>query len=337
MSAPLVGIVVLNWNRQDLTKSCLKSIRTQNYEHLVTIVVDNGSTDGSVEFLKDQADVKTVFNSKNLGFAQAINQGFAQAIKDGCKYVVALNNDAEISKNWLKLLVEHMEKNLQVGFAQGASMQEDNKKLFDSSGIYLERGFIPNQRALGSSSPQIETPVIGPNAAGAIYRREMLENVAIKPGQYFDNTFFAYVEDVDLNLRCTLRGYGFGFVPDAKLYHIGSATGNLIAKKKMFWGARNLVWLVFKNASVGVLRQTGKHMVKSHLANLQFLWREQRPNFYPYLRGLSVGVIALPFFVLKRRENLQSQVLTNEEFLSLLIESNPPFTNPFRKLRNLIK
>jgi GT2 family glycosyltransferase len=336
MSKPKVGVVILNWNRLDLTKTCLHSIAKQTYRPDLIIVVDNGSTDGSLEWLHSNKNIYLISNNKNLGFARAINQGFSSALKQKCSYVVSLNNDTELDKNWLGKMVNYMETTPGVGFAQGASLQQGNKNIYDSTGIYLEKGFIPNQRALGQADARLDIPAIGPNAAGAIYLAKLLEAVAYK-GEYFDSKFFAYVEDVDFDLRCTMRGYKFGFVTEAKLYHIGSATGNKIAKKKMYWGARNLVWLVYKNAPFGVFVNTFGLILRSHLANLQFLWREQRENFLPYLRGLMTGIFLSPQFLLKRRNNLATRSITDKELMDLLIPSRPPLSSPFRHIRNLLK
>lgn len=337
MTSPPVGIVILNWNRLELTQTCLKTVAKQSYINRRIYVVDNGSHDGSVAWLNNQLGIQTIYNSKNIGFARAINQGIKKALEDECKYVVALNNDAEVAQDWLAKLVTHMEKNPRIGFSQGASMQAAHKHLFDSSGIYLERGFIPNQRAFGSSEPRTDMPIIGPNAAGAIYRSDMLRAVRYSSDEYFDKHFFAYVEDVDFDLRCTMRGYECGFVPSAKLFHIGSATGNKVVKKKMFWGSRNMVWLVFKNASWGVLTKTIRPIIRSHAANLQFLWREQRANFYPYLYGLLVGLAALPLFIRRRHINMRLRTMSDETLLDILIPSNPPLSNPLRKIRGLLK
>lgn len=320
-----------------MTKACIQSLRNQTYNNFTLIVVDNGSTDSSLDWLKTQTDVQLIANQKNLGFARAINQGLSRTIELGCTYAVAVNNDTELDKNWLQTLVNFMETHPETGLAQGATKQLANKIRFDSSGIYLERGFIPRQRAEGATSPQLDMPAIGPNAAGAIYRVSMLESVQQINGDFFESRFFAYVEDVDFDLRCALRGYVFSFVPEAIIYHKGSATGNRVAKKKMFWGARNMVWLVYKNVSVSVLRATLKSILKSHLANLQFLWREKREYFWPYLQGIIVGLVQIPRFHADRKRNLQAQKLSTSNFLALLVPSNPPLTNPFKKIAKLVK
>jgi GT2 family glycosyltransferase len=333
---PLVGVVILNWNRLDLTRKCLNGLFQQTYKDSLVIVVDNGSSDGSVNWLIGQP-ITLIKNKTNLGFAKAINQGIFEALSKKCDYVISLNNDAVPNKNWVETLVSYMEKNQEIGFAQGASMQEEHAEKFDSAGIYLEKGFIPNQRASGQAEPRLDITAIGPNAAGAIYRSSMLKQVQMRRGEYFDKRFFAYVEDVDFDLRSTLRGYKFAYVPAAKMYHIGSATGSKVARKKMFWGARNMVWLVYKNAPWLVFRRSLRLIIKSHLANLQFLWREQRVNFLPYLSGLVVGVLGCPLFIRSRHNNLKRQVLSNEDFIDLLTPSNPPLYNPLRRLANLLK
>lgn len=333
---PTAGIVILNWNGLAMTQRCIETLQHQTYKDFTVIVVDNGSNDGSVDWLQGQNHIDLIANGVNQGFAKAINQGIQRAIDVGCQYVVALNNDTEASTDWLKILIEYMDAHPNVGLSQGATMQLHDKKLFDSSGIYLERGFVPRQRGLGKETPELELPAIGPNAAGAVYRTTMLQSVVYK-NDYFDGRFFAYVEDVDLALRSLLHGFEFAFVEDAKLYHIGSATGNKIAGKKMYWGARNSVWLVYKNASFGVLRHTWKIIIKSHLANLQFLWREQRHVFRAYLWGITVGVLSLPRFWASRRYNLKNRTLTDEQLLAILVPSNPPLHNPFKRRANLLK
>ncbi len=331
------AIIILNWNGVALTKACLKSLEQQTQQDFDVIVVDNGSTDGSVDWLESQDKLTLIRNPHNLGFARAINQGFEKAIKNHYEYVISLNNDTELDKNWFKKLVAFMDGHSGTGFAQGATKQLHNKKLFDSSGIYLEAGFIPNQRALGNTDPCLDVPVVGPNAAGAIYRCSMLKDVRQPNNDFFDGRFFAYVEDVDFNLRCTLRGYVFSFVPDAVAYHVGSATGNKISKKKMYWGARNMMWLIYKNASRPVFRRSLKMIIRSHVANLQFLWRERRPYFLPYLRGMVWGIMSLVKFYHDRRVNLAKQKIDDNDFLALLVPSNPPVSNPFKRLANFMK
>jgi GT2 family glycosyltransferase len=331
-----VGIVILNWNRLDLTKKCLASVAAQSYANPLVYVIDNGSTDGSVKWLSKQPAITLIQNSKNLGFARALNQGIRAALEADCKYVISLNNDAEIASDWLEKLVGYMQSHPSIGFAQGASMQAENRSIYDSSGIYLESGYTPRQRALGASDPQLNLPAIGPNAAGSIYRASMLHAVAYKK-QFFDERFFAYVEDVDFNLRCTMRGYKFAFVPAAKLFHVGSATGQKVAKKKMFWGARNSIWLVYKNAPAYGLRKQCKAIARSHLANLQYLWREQRHTFWPYFWGVTIGIISCPLFWSARRHNLKATIITREQYFNLFVPARPPLVNPFRKIRNLLQ
>lgn len=337
MSEPLVGIVILNWNGLELTKACLKSLERQSYSNTFITIVDNGSSDGSVKWLSNKTTVHPIENRKNRGFAKALNQGINACLKKDCTYIVSLNNDTTLDKDWLKQLVRYLEKNPKTDFAQGSSMQSKKTDIYDSSGVYIDRGFIPYQRGLNKKDPETTIKAIGPNAAGSIYRSTMLRSISYKGKEYFDEQFFAYVEDVDFNLRATLRGHKFSFIPEALLYHVGSATGEKVSKRKMFWGSRNLIWLVFKNVPFSVMKKHARYIIKAHLANLQFLSREQKSNFLPYLFGLVTGIVGIPLFWKKRRENLKLQKLSNDALLDLLAHSSPPFTNPFRKVLNLLK
>src|SRR5260370_8786283 len=188
---PAFGIVILNWNGLSLTQHCLSSLQKQTYHDYSVIVVDNGSADGSVAWLSKQGDITLIQNQKNVGFARAINQGFSAAIERGCTYAAALNNDTELDKEWLKNLIVFMERHPEVGFAQGATMPLADKHIYDSSGIYLERGFVPRQRALGADNPQLSMPSVGPNAAAAIYRVSMLQAIRQTNGDFFDSRCFA--------------------------------------------------------------------------------------------------------------------------------------------------
>ena len=135
MTKEKVCIVVLNWNKLELTKSCLKSISEQSYKNYRVIVVDNGSVDGSKDWLHAQNNIDLISNKKNLGFARAINQGFKRAVDNKSKYIISLNNDTELDPNWLRKLVNFMEQNPGIDFAQGSSMQKEDVTVFDSTGI----------------------------------------------------------------------------------------------------------------------------------------------------------------------------------------------------------
>jgi hypothetical protein len=94
---------------------------------------------------------------------------------------------------------------------------------------------------------------------------------------------------------------------------------------------------VYKNVPRGVLKKTIKLIIRSHVANLQFLWREQRVNFLPYLFGVITGLVTCPLFFYDRYRNLRLRVLSDNELFAMLLKSNPPVIKPFMKLRNLLK
>lgn len=217
---PLVSVIVVNWNGLSYLEACLDSIRHQRYEPIEIVVVDNGSTDGSVDFLRRQSDIILVQNSTNRGFAAANNQGIARA---GGSWILLLNADARLEENCLDRLIHRVLEESTLGSASPKIYRADGKTL-DSTGVILQkRKFSPADRGEEQldqgqfDSPECEE-IFGPTGAVALYRREALGEVALG-FEILDEDFFAYYEDVDLNWRLQLLGWRAVFVPQAIAIH----------------------------------------------------------------------------------------------------------------------
>jgi len=242
MSAINASVVIVNWNGQQHLARCLSSLAAQTYRDFEIIVVDNGSTDGSAAFLRENyPQVRLIENEQNLGFAGPNNQAIRAARG---RYIVTLNNDTLPPPGWLGALVQAAEAHPEMGAFASLVVFDDRRSVIDSAGLSVTLAGMGCQRRLGQTVDQVQTPeeVFGACAAAALYRRELLDDVGL-----FDEDYFAYYEDVDLAWRARLRGWRAMLVPQALVYHAHSATGGRGTPFKKRLIARNKLWTIVKN------------------------------------------------------------------------------------------
>jgi GT2 family glycosyltransferase len=245
-----VTVVIPSLNGRHMLQGCLKALEAQTYRGWEAIVVDNGSTDGTVEWLRHaHPAVRAIANGENRGFAAAINQGIEASTG---RYVVTLNNDTEPAPGWLAALVEAAESAAAVGMCASKMVFADRPGVINSAGICVDRTGIAWDRRGGEADREPGEgdweEVFGPCAGAALYRRAMLEEIGL-----FDSDFFAYLEDVDLAWRARRAGWRCLYVPSARVLHRHSATGREGSPFKSYHLGRNKVWLVAKNYPFGPL------------------------------------------------------------------------------------
>lgn len=225
-----VAVIIVNWNGLEYLQHCLPALLAQTEVPFETLIVDNGSTDGSVEWLQSNYPmVQLVLNSENRGFAEANNQGI-QATQG--EYVVLLNNDAQPSLGWLASLVAVAESDARVGMVASQIRLAHAPERLDSAGIEIDVLGIAWNRRWGkpvAAEPSAPVEVFGPSAAAALYRREMLDEIGL-----FDERYFAYYEDVELAWRARRAGWRCLYAPAARVLHIHSATGSRISGFKAY-------------------------------------------------------------------------------------------------------
>jgi GT2 family glycosyltransferase len=238
-----VSVVIVNWNGLRLMEQCLPTLARQTFSDFEIIVVDNGSTDGSVGWLGEHHPaIRVIRNEENLGFAAANNQAIRTS---RAEFVVTLNNDTQVEPGWLEALVRAVQPDASIGMGACKMLFADRPKVINSTGINLDRVGIAWDRCGGERDDAAETQpreVFGPSAGAALYRRAMLDEIGL-----FDERFFMYLEDVDLAWRARLAGWGCLYVPSSRVYHVHSASAGEGSRFKNRLLGRNKVWTIAKN------------------------------------------------------------------------------------------
>lgn len=246
----MISIIIPNYNGKEFLGPCLAALSKQTYTDFEIIVVDNGSTDRSVDFLKQNyPQVKLISLPENMGFSYAVNRGIEQSKG---KYIALLNNDTKTDKRWLAEVVRVLEDNKEAGFCASKIFFMDRPNLINSAGDLYQRNGRARNIGLGETDTEQfnnSTVVFGACAAAAIYRRELFENIGL-----FDEDYFVSYEDVDISFRAQLGGYKCLYVPNAIVYHHGGGT---TGKKKTpfgdYYSSKNLVNTLVKDMPVLLL------------------------------------------------------------------------------------
>jgi len=228
MRSDLVSVTLVTYNSGRFIKRCLDSVLEQKYSFKEIIVIDNNSIDGTADILEQFEDrCRVVYNQENVGFAAAQNQAIGMSKGE---WVLALNPDVLLLPNFIGALVEAGKLDPKVGTVCGklltmsANFVIPDQPQVDSTGIY----FNPMLRHLDRGSLEVDNGhylkyeyVFGATAAAALYRREMIEDIALD-GEFFDNDFFVYREDADVAWRAQLLGWRCLYTPYARGYHVRS-------------------------------------------------------------------------------------------------------------------
>jgi hypothetical protein len=215
----LLSVVVVNWNSREDLAACLQSLQRQSHQDFEVVVVDNGSTDGSAQMVREQFPrFKLLAETENLGFAEACNRG----IEASCgSWVAMLNNDAVAEPGWAEALLRAAETAPpHCGMLQSLMLFMQRRETINSVGIELldtGRG-RDRYEGLRRERAGVAEEIFCPTAGAAAYRRAMLEQIKLQAG-YFDRGHFMYYEDLDLGWRARLNGWTATFVPESVVYH----------------------------------------------------------------------------------------------------------------------
>lgn len=316
---PLVTIIIPNWNGLKWLPSCLEALNEQTFPDFQTIVVDNGSTDQSIPWIKNNhPNITTIQLSRNHGFAYAVNQGIAHTQSP---YICLLNNDTVPEPQWLENLVNALDKaDRTIGGIGSMMLSLDDPSFIDDAGNTLSWYLAASKLGHGHKLRlyQANTDVFSISAGASLFRKTFFE----KCGS-FDEDFFAYLEDIDLCLRGNLYGFTFLICPSAIVLH--KSHGSEIPKK-------TYVKLVTANRLALLLKNIPLHAA---LQNLLKIIYGQLYFFIAYGKPISSFKGYYNFFcrftsILKTRKIiLRDKKLPNSDIIYLLSSDplNPPLSH----------
>ncbi|MBX9849334.1 MAG: glycosyltransferase family 2 protein [Hyphomonadaceae bacterium] len=308
---PTVTIVIVNWNSGDLLLRCVEHCLRQTLPAEAIVVVDNASTDNSLDGVESQQSVSIMRMDRNLGFAAANNRAIEQC---GTDWILLLNPDAFAEPGCVEALLAAAGKYPDIGAFGIRQIQHGTVDVLDGIGdSYFISGQIRRDQYQKSCRPQdkIAREIFSPCAAAAMFRKDALHAVG-----GFDEDFFCYVEDVDLGFRLRLLGHRCWYVPDSVVLHVGSAVTGRHSDFSVYHGHRNLVWAFVKNMP-GVLFWL---LLPLHVAlNLvSVIWFALRGQGAVILRAKRDALLGLPKMWRKRQQLQKTRVASIRDVWRML-------------------
>lgn len=279
-----VTIIIPNYNGKHFMKPCLESLENQTYKEFQILVVDNHSTDGTIEYMKESyPEIELLALEQNYGFSAAVNIGIRHA---KTPYVILLNNDTTVDKNYVSEMVKAIEASPRIFSVSSKMLQMHNPSLIDSAGdIFTVLGWGACRGSNKSASRYRKPDSVFTACAGAaIYRRNYFDKIG-----FFDEMHFAYLEDIDVGYRARIHGYINTYCPTAIVHHVGSGTsGSKYNGFKVNLSARNNIWLLYKNMPLLQLLLNALPLLLGFLIKILFFWKKGFVK--DYIAGLKEGV-----------------------------------------------
>jgi len=244
-----IALIVLNFNKKDLLKNCLESLENLAYHDYSVIVVDNGSTDGSIELVKNQFKRITLLEvGWNSGFCKGNNIGITYAINQGFEAIAVLNNDIEVVPNFLTSIVDAVDIKNKFGMISTKVVLFKNPQIIDALGFMITPDGLGKNLGAGEAAEtaMTEREVFCPTGAATFYCKELLEDIK-QENEYYDEDFEYCYEELDLGWRARLRGWKCRYAPNAIAYHHKSATAGGYSKSWAYYSNRNIFFNIIKN------------------------------------------------------------------------------------------
>ena len=307
----LISVIVVNFNGEDFLKILLPSLLKTNYEKFEIILVDNASSDGSIEYVrynfKDER-IAIVKNDKNYGPAAARNIGFKRA---GGEYIAFLDNDTEVDREWLNELVRVFESDSKIAVAQCKLLNMVERNRFDHAGDYLTPlGFLSERSSQCIDVGQFDAveDIFSAKSAATMIRSSVYKEIGM-----FDDSYFIFVEETDFCFRAWLAGYRVVFVPKAIVWHAFNTSfkqekryyTSYITK---FYGCRNYIMTLLKNLNLAnVIKILPIHIFSWFVLSTLFLIQGKIKESFLILKGILWNLSNIKT-IIKKRIFIQKEV-----------------------------
>ena len=313
----MISIVIPTYNGLQHLKSCFDSLLNQSYKEFNIILVDNGSGDGTIEFVsKGYPMIEIIKLDTNTGFAHAVNEGIKHSLKDkNINYVLLLNNDIECEKNFLEEMIKGFISD-EVGSVACKMMNYYERNRIDDTGDFIKFKGSPYARGHGEIDiGQYDKPefIFGACAGAALHKRGVFETVG-----FLDEDFFAYYEDVDFSLRSQLSGFKCYYNPKAVCYHKRGATSGYSSGWQTELCEKNLVILRLKNYPASFLIKLMPYFFVVRIRRyFGFLRNHPFRIFKSAVKGYLRGLFGIPKSLRKRIKVQRLKKVDNNYFRNI--------------------
>ena len=311
---PMVSIIITSLNGGEFLPACLDGVLTQIYKNTEVILVDNGSTDGSGEMVKQKyPSVSVMRTEQNLGFTGGANWGASESRGE---YLLFLNNDIIITPSFIEELVKAMLQEPRSAVAQSKLLQASNPALLDSVGhAFTPTGFLlhEDEGLPDSIVGQPPKDIFTAKGASMMVRRSIFEELG-----GFDTDFSIYFEDADLCWRAWLRGHKVLLVPKSVVYHLGGGTTlRLNSHEIVFHNFKNRICSMLKNLAYrDIVRVMPLHIAICIAGSVAWLARSKGRSALAVIRALAWNAIRIPQTMRKRHEITKGLAIGRHELLA---------------------
>ncbi len=307
-----VAVIVVNYNGRRYLGKCLEHLEQQTFKDISVYVVDNGSSDGSPEYLKQHhSNLNLILLKKNVGFPAGNNIAMRQCDRE---LIALLNADAQPDREWIQKLVEAMDETPEAGFGASKMLYLNRPWIIDRAGDGYTRAGAGLLRGRGKSAKRYCASefIFGACAGAAIYRKSMLDKIGL-----FDEDYFLLYEDVDLSFRAQLFGYKCIYVPDALVYHMASESIGYDSPLSVYYAHRNLEWTYIQNMPKKLLlKSIHLHLLYDTMAFIYFFEKGLSKVF------LRSKIDALKGFAraISKRKTIQTKRKSSDPYIWSILE-----------------
>jgi len=324
---PKVSIVIVNYNGKRYLLRCIASILKNIYKNYEIIVVDNGSTDGSLaalrkKFARNLDKIKIVELKKNYGPAKARNEGVK--IAEG-KYLAFLDNDTQVEKDWIIEAIKLFQRDLKIGCIQCKLLLLNEKNKYDYAGEYLNQyGFLVQRawyKEIDRRQYDQEVEILAAKSAGMFIRKDVFNKIG-----GFDEDYFIYMEETDLGWRSWLAGYKTVFCPLSVVYHGFSTSAKILSREKhnfnvRFHGSKNYIMTLVKNLGTKqLILILPKHLFIWFCFGFFLMIRGDFQSANNIFKGIWWNIVNLPKTLIKRKSIQSTRVISDDLLFPIILK-----------------